>query len=209
MKEYHKIHTIFKRDVVTHKIIEGEYSLEEFEYLKNNKWVFTEKVDGTNIRVMFENGVIRYGGKTDNASMPVFLMERLQKTFSVENLYNAFVGCASVPVCLYGEGCGAKIQKGGGNYNQGGVDFVLFDVWVDGIWLNRGSVKDIAEKLHIDCVPVIGEGTLDDAVELIRPQNLKSVWGDFMAEGLVARPAVELLSRRGGRIITKLKLKDF
>ena len=52
MKEYHKIQTIFKRDPENKfkTLIYGEFSLPEFEYLKNNTWIFTEKVDGTNIR---------------------------------------------------------------------------------------------------------------------------------------------------------------
>ena len=53
MKEYHKIQSVFKRDIANGKIIEGKYSLPEFEYLKDNQWVFTEKVDGTNIRIIW------------------------------------------------------------------------------------------------------------------------------------------------------------
>jgi hypothetical protein len=33
--------------------------------------------------------------------------------------------------------------------------------------------------------------------------------GDFIAEGLVAKPAVELRNRRGERIVVKIKHKDF
>jgi hypothetical protein len=36
-----------------------------------------------------------------------------------------------------------------------------------------------------------------------------STWGDFQAEGIVARPAVEMKTRSGHRIITKVKCKDF
>jgi hypothetical protein len=39
--------------------------------------------------------------------------------------------------------------------------------------------------------------------------GVKSWWGDFDAEGIVARPQVELFTRAGHRIITKLKCKDF
>jgi hypothetical protein len=39
--------------------------------------------------------------------------------------------------------------------------------------------------------------------------GFKSQWGDFIAEGIVARPVVELKSRNGDRIITKIKYKDF
>lgn len=50
MSEYHKINTLFKRDE-KNLIIEGDYSCPEFAYLAENEWTWTEKVDGTNIRV--------------------------------------------------------------------------------------------------------------------------------------------------------------
>jgi len=40
-------------------------------------------------------------------------------------------------------------------------------------------------------------------------EGFNSQWGNFIAEGIVARPSCELLDRRGNRIITKLKYKDF
>lgn len=36
MKEYHKIKTLFKRDEKTKKLIVGNFSDENFEYLKDN-----------------------------------------------------------------------------------------------------------------------------------------------------------------------------
>lgn len=43
---YPKIQGLFKRDPKTHKFILWDYSLPEFEYLANNEWWCTEKVDG-------------------------------------------------------------------------------------------------------------------------------------------------------------------
>ena len=110
-------------------------------------------------------------------------------------------------VCLYGEGYGAKIQKGGGNYSAV-PKFVLFDVKIGDWYLQREDVEDIAKKLGVDIVPIVGQGTLIEAIELVR-KGQKSTWGDFTAEGLVLRPATELKTRRGDRIITKIKHKDF
>jgi len=212
MKTYHKIQTIFKRDMANKgKIIEGEYSLPEFEYLKDNSWVFTEKVDGTNIRVMWNGENVVFGGKTDNAQLPVFLLYKLQELFEgtqKKELFKNVFDYENPQVCLYGEGYGAKIQKGGGNYIKGGVDFVLFDVMVSDWWLKGEDIQDIAEKLGIKIVPIIGKGTLGDMVEMTR-SGFKSQWGDFQAEGIVARPEVELRTRNGDRIITKIKHKDF
>jgi hypothetical protein len=109
--------------------------------------------------------------------------------------------------CLYGEGYGAKIQKGGGNYRPG-QDFVLFDVRVGDYWIQREDVEDVAANLGIDVVPIIGEGTLHDAVEWAK-RGIPSMWGAFEAEGIVARPKVELKTRNGHRIITKIKCRDF
>ncbi len=214
MNQYHKIQTIFKRDMSNHgNIIIGDYSLPEFEYLKDNKWVFTEKVDGTNIRVMWNGTDVVFGGKTDNAQLPVFLMYKLQELFEgnrrqiFKDIFIPREG-EDLKVCLYGEGYGAKIQKGGGNYIKDGVDFVLFDVKIGETWLERPSVEDIATKFGIKIVPIIGEGILNDSIEIVQ-KGYKSQWGDFQAEGIVARPKVELKDRRGHRIITKIKSRDF
>ena len=67
---------------------------------------------------------------------------------------------------------------------------------------------DITSRLGIKIVPKVREGTLDDAVELTR-SGFKSEWGIFIAEGIVARPKVELQTRGGHRIITKIKHEDF
>jgi len=209
MKEYHKIQTVFKRNPENkHKtLLAGQYSEPEFEYLAKNGWVFTEKVDGTNIRVMWDGQKITYGGKTDNAQIPQHLMNRLIELFgeSGGQFQERFEGAQ---VCLYGEGYGAKIQKGGGNYIPDGQDFVLFDVKIGEWWLQRKDVADVAECLGLYVVPTIGLGTLDEMVERAE-KGFKSQWGDFGAEGIVARPWTELFARNGRRIITKVKCKDF
>lgn len=207
MKEYPKIQTVYLRDPGTNfkTLLEGEFSLPCFEYLSGNEWVFTEKVDGTNIRVMFDGERITFGGKTDDAQIPSFLVSRLQEVFlpQIETFRVKF----AEGVCLYGEGYGAKIQKGGGNYRSD-QDFVLFDVKVGDWWLERPSVEEIARELKLDTVPIIGSGTLYDMVQKTK-NGFHSCWGNFEAEGIVARPLVELKSRRGDRIITKLKHRDF
>lgn len=203
MKEYHKIQSIFKRDEKTHKFLMGVFSRDEFSYLANNQWVFTEKVDGTNIRVGWDGTTVSIGGKTDNAQLHVELLTNLQAMFPASKFESLY---PTLPMTLYGEGYGAGIQKGG--CYRPDKSFVMFDVCIEGIWLHRESVQDIASKLSIDVVPIIGEGTLTEAIRKTR-EGFKSQWGDFIAEGIVARPSVELLDRRGHRIITKVKHKDF
>lgn len=207
MHEYPKIHSLYKRDEKGRMIL-GDWSREEFCYLRDNSWMFTEKVDGTNVRVMWDGEKVRFGGKTDNAQMPVFLMECLLQLFTAEKVGAVFGAESTSSACLYGEGYGARIQRGGGHYKPDGVDFVLFDVKVGDWWLKREDMDDVAAKLGIASVPIVGDGMLCGLENYVasKPQ---SSWGDFPMEGVVARPLVDLRDRAGNRIITKLKVRDF
>ena len=206
--EYPKIQSIFKRDEKTHKFIEGEWGLPEFEYLKNNTWQWAEKIDGTGVRARWNPvaSQISFRGRTDKASLPPFLLARLQQTFTADKLIAIF---PDLPICIYGEGFGNRIQKAGKDYLPSGVDFILFDIRIGRWWLRRADLEDIAARLGIHIVPIIGQGTLIEAIEFIKAKKLKSIFGDFLAEGLVLRPVIELRDRTGQRIIAKLKHKDF
>lgn len=213
MREYHKIQTVYKRNPAKNNktLLEGQCSIPEFEYLWYNNWIFTEKVDGTNVRIMYQDGKISIAGKTDDSQMLMTLSGMLNDDFVYSDFANkGFSKIFDDPdakVCLYCEGYGAKVQKGGGNYRSDpGV--VLFDVLIDDWWLKREDVEDVAQKLFMDVVPVIGNGSLDEMCDMAR-KGFDSIWGDFQAEGIVARPKVELKARNGDRIITKIKCKDF
>lgn len=205
MKEYHKIRSPFNRDSVTNKLVSGSWSRPEFEYLAETQWIATEKVDGTNVRVIWSEGKFSFAGKTDRAQFHVDLLTKLQETFNpLTSLFAEKFG--EKQVCLYGEGYGAGIQKGG--IYRKDKDFILFDVWIDGIWLERGNVEGIAEMVKIQAVPIIKKDSLIDIITFVQSEPT-STWGNFEMEGVVARPTVELLDRRGERIITKIKVKDF
>jgi ATP-dependent RNA circularization protein (DNA/RNA ligase family) len=213
MQEYHKIQTVFLRDPATKykTLLQGVWSKPEFELLKDIEWAWTEKVDGTNIRVMWNGGDVTFGGKTDKAQIPADLVNRLNELFHREDFESTFD--PDTPVCLYGEGFGRKIQKVGPKYIPDGVDFILFDVKVGTpdthqIWLERKNVEDIAEKMMIKVVPIVGKGPLGDAIQMAK-NGFQSTLGDLKAEGLIMKPSTELLNRLGRRIITKLKTKDF
>jgi ATP-dependent RNA circularization protein (DNA/RNA ligase family) len=210
--EYVKINTMFKRNMADKgRIIEGDWSDPVFGYLADNQWVFTEKVDGTNVRVIWDGDQARFGGRTDDAQMPVRLLDALKDKFTPELMRQTFRSGGFV---LYGEGVGPKVGASSGKY-AAEPSFVLFDVLAENpdssvqrIWLERRNVDAIAEGLGIAAVPVVGQGTLHDAVKIVKG-SLRSTWGSFEAEGIVARPAVELLTRRGERVITKIKARDF
>lgn len=205
-EKYHKIQSLYKRDPDNKfkTFLDGQWAEPAFGYLKDVDWVWTEKVDGTNVRVIWDGERVTFGGRTDNAQMPAVLLGHLSAAFTAELMAQHF---GPTPAVLFGEGFGGKIQKGGATYGQE-QRFVLFDVWCD-MWLERANVVDVAAgQLLCPLVPEVGVGTLAEAVEYVKTAP-KSKWGDFVAEGIVLRPKVELRTRRGHRVITKLKVKDF
>lgn len=206
MSEYVKINTIWKRDE-RGRVIEGDYATPELAFLANCQWEWTEKVDGTNVRVMWDGkGGLEFGGRTDNAQMHNGLVSALRAMFADTALLEAQFGTNEA--VLYGEGYGAGIQKGGGNYSPDKT-FVLFDVRVGNWWLRREDVEEVAQNLGLKVVPVVMVGTLADALERTKA-GITSAWGEFPAEGLVGRPlGTELFARNGERVIVKMKTRDF
>lgn len=208
MIEYNKIETLWKRDMEgSKKLLEGEFRNPTVEYLKNNLWVFTEKIDGTNIRIYWDGHTVQFGGRTDRSQIPTSLLNYLNSVFSTneaEQIFEEKFG--ETPVVLFGEGYGVKIQNGGAYRND--VSFILFDVFISGNYQPRESIEDIAKAFNIDVVPIIFEGTLEEGVDFVKTHPDSTI-GTAKMEGLVARPKIELRDRCGKRIIVKIKWEDF
>ena len=205
---YPKIETLFERNKDTFIVDPSKIKAAVLGTIA--AWDVTEKVDGTNIRVMLsEPGEVTFGGRTNAAQIPGDLVQYLVRTFPADALKSVMWRDGEpVTAILFGEGYGPGIQKGGGLY-RADKSFILFDVLVGGRWwLEREAIADIASKLGIDVVPYLGRMTLDDIVELVR-EPFPSTIGTAMAEGIVARPIETLFDRRGERVIIKLKTKDF
>ena len=208
MKEYEKIETIFVRDEKTKKLNENIYRNETIQFLKDIEWEFTEKIDGTNIRIYWDGHKVSYYGRTDKAQIPTQLMNKLIELFGGninEEMFEQKFG--ATPVMLIGEGYGAKIQKGGGDYRQDN-NFILFDVCINNKYLSRDNVNDIANYFGIESVPVIFSGNLQKGIDFVKTKPNSTI-GTAKMEGLVARPKFELYDKNGNRLIVKIKVCDF
>ena len=166
---YTKINTLYKRDEKGNIVI-GDFSLPEFKYLYNNKWLAFEKVDGTNMSFYWDGHEMQIHGKSENASIPSILMDTMKTILTEEKLAEVFPikydeNGNEVPfmVRIYGEGYGAKIQKCGGLYTRSGNDFRVFDIKINGFWLDWDNVVDITNKLGLKTVEPFGEMTLEEA----------------------------------------------
>ena len=215
MSKYHKIHAPFKRnlDVKPSHLIMGQWCKPEFEMLRNLTWNAHEKIDGTNIRVIYNphSKKIEFKGRTDNADIPNHLLEYLDQTFTRDKLQEVFPPREDIvdQVILYGEGTGYKIQNGckyfGGKKE---VDFILFDVRIGRWWMQRKDVSIFANLLSLRSAPFVMKADLETLMSAVKC-GLKSNFGDFYMEGLIAEPYIPLFTRSGERIITKIKHRDF
>ena len=191
---------------------------------------------GNNIGIKWN---VTYKGKTDNAQIPKMLYTYLtteltedkvlnalglskemyvtdelmqEKTWSVLNTqFNVYeLDETKIPkrYTLYGEGFGAGIQSGG--YYRKDNSFIGFDVKVDNMYLLRENRDEIFNKLGVDIVPFVGKFTIDEAIEYVKKGfNSNIAEETHLAEGLVLRTPIGLQSRRGERIIFKIKTCDF
>ena len=233
--EYGKIETLYERDEATFKVQVGKLKNRTYSLLKT--WHWTEKVDGTNIRCIWKEGELSFGGKTDNAQINADLVKWLYENIIISALANLFPSEVAYSldnitwqigkkfegadeqyekiiwphVVIYGEGYGAGIQKGGGEYSPT-KKFIVFDVLIDNKWwLSYENVCDIAYKLNLAVVPSFGEMTLEEATEFVKKgfKSKCSINLEKDAEGLVGRPLETLFDKKGHRLIAKLKTKDF
>jgi len=215
--QYPKIHAPFKRDMDApgHPLIPGDYARPEFQILSDLAWDVTEKIDGTNLQVSWfpDTGALGFGGRTVRAEIPIFLVEVLERYFSADLLSSVF----DDPVVLFGEGFGAKVQRGGGYVSVDGEhDFALFDVFFPrlqgpGAWAGPGAVSDIAVALGVPSVPHLARWTLREAIDYVRtPQCPRSGFGQGPPiEGVVLTAPLCLRNAHGGLIKTKVKRRDF
>lgn len=190
--------------------IVGDYADLEFGNIK--RWAVEEKVDGTNVRIFYQEGKVSFGGRTKDAQMPTTLLKYLQDTFGDWNLAKVFPCKENEPypsVILFGEGYGPKIQAGGGNYRKD-VGFILFDVVVGNWWLKRADVLGISEQLGIPMVPQIGIMTEEEIIDFVKSKPLsRCSLTPQMMEGVVCRSEPLMLFRNGKPIMFKLKCKEF
>jgi hypothetical protein len=208
MKQYEKIETVFCRDMNgTKRLILNNYRNPTIAYLKDNMWLFTEKVDGTNICVHWDGHKVEFGGRTDKAQIPGPLLNKLNEMFvttEAEELFEQTWG--DKDVILFGEGYGPKIQNGG-DYRSD-VSFILFDVLVGDNYQEREWVEKTAQMFNIDVVPIVLTGTIQDGIDYVM-KHPRSTMGTAIMEGVVGRPMIELRDRRGERVIVKIKWEDF
>jgi hypothetical protein len=101
--EYPKIDTLFERDPET--FVVRPSVLKSPVIATIGAWDVTEKIDGTNIRVMLsQEGEVSFGGRTNAAQIPGDLVKYLIRTFQQDRMQSALWLKDPTEAILYGEG---------------------------------------------------------------------------------------------------------
>ncbi len=197
----------------------GDYAIPEYSLIK--KWRIEEKIDGTNIRILFtkvcgNKTIPSILGRTAEANIQSCLLPVLQNLATWESFDKIFPmetskcpAAAAEELVLYGEGYGHNIQSAGPKYRKDAA-FILFDVQLNRHFMPRECVEEIASKLSIPVVPTLGVFTEDEIVEFVKskPQSLCSIEPQTI-EGIIARTDPQLFTGNSGRVMWKLKCKEF
>ena len=208
MKKYPKISGLypFNGELKQFDAIDG-CADRNVELLKNHMWLWSEKVDGTNIRLYWDGYDLYLKGRTDKSQFSADQEEYLLDNVATDALKHLIEQMfKEKEVYIYGELHGKNIQKVGKLYSED-YQFRVFDIEIDGIWLERHDVQDLCGQLGLKHVPYILEGTIGDAEDWVM-ENKFSTFSDAPLEGLVGIPVGGFLDRQGKRIAVKVKYRD-
>lgn len=198
--EFPKIKGIYGYDI-NRKVIPT--IIEDLEPIKDIEWTFTEKIDGTNVRVHWDWHKVSFYWRTNNGQLHKPLLDKLQTIFFEELFEQVFEW---TEVILFGEGYGWKIQHWKRDYQEN-EDFILFDIYINWVWLQRDSIEEIAEKMWLKVVPVVLKWTLQDWINFVKENYLNKKWAQ--KEGIVWIPKGGFLDRMWRRISVKIKQDHF
>jgi hypothetical protein len=211
--EYPKITGPFKRDPKSNELTREWISPELALLADLRDWNFTEKIDGTNVRVVWDGYRVHWRGRTDASQFStdmITVLEHLVGGEDNETLFEQQFGAN--PATLYGELYGPRIQSGG--IYRSDITFALFDVRIGGLWLTRESAENVAQGLGLDLAPLLLQRvSLNEGIEVVSKGLASEVAAangkpNVFAEGMVGTLSSGLLNRRGERISVKVKHRD-
>lgn len=184
------------------------------EIYDNMMFEAKEKVDGSNRFFYWDGNRVEVFGKSEKTEfskteLELYDLEELERRF--EDKFGR-----EVEVQVFFELVG---KHGNGmiyNTDKNEHLMLVFDVCVNGTWLQWLDVEDVAIYLGLNAVPYNGHMTIKEAVQKVRQGMVSSVPGLFKAgregveaEGLVICSANRFRDYKGNRLIYKIKARDY
>lgn len=166
-----------------------------------------EKIHGTSAHINWKSNKLSFfsGGATHSNFINIFNHENLENKF--KELF------MDKQVTIYGEAYGGKLQGMRETYG-GNLKFIVFDVNIDGLWLDVPKAEKISLNFDLEFVDYIRCSTdleiLNQERDKPSTQAIRNGCGNNkLREGIVIRPIIELTKNNNERIISKHKRDEF
>lgn len=190
------------------------------QILPKGRWIKTEKIDGTNIRIILTK-------KDEEGERKVIIGSRKLLLNPLDKTSNQYIDCLKEvnlhklkeyfndmdsTITIYGEGCGAGVQKGG--IYSPKKDYRVFDIKIGNTYQDWEYVEKVCIDNQLNIVPVnseVEEITYEECLESLnkfQDTMIKDGTGG-KPEGLVYKFEPVLLNKYGERLIFKIKHRDF
>src|SRR5271157_176639 len=133
--------------------------------------------------------------------------------FNKEKLVEFFKWFGAKEATFFGEAYGGKQQGMSATYGKD-LKFVVFDLKVEGVWVDVPDAKLWANMAGLDFVPYVRISTQLSEIDRVRMlPSVQAVKNGILEpkerEGIVLRPIHEAVDKQGNRIITKHKNASF
>ncbi len=176
--------------------------------------VATEKLHGTNQRTGLIEGQWMAGSRTlrrQETATPASNLYWYPSTLPpVRALLEHFAALGHQHVVLFGEVFGSKVQNLSYGKTNGNLGFAVFDLYVDGKYLDFAEFHAICTAKGVPMVPIIFRGPFD--IEAIKAASTGPTTvgdQDHIREGVVVKPIVERTDPKIGRVILKYLNDDY
>lgn len=200
------------------------------EGLSSGEWVIQEKIHGANFSMYATGEEVKAARRTEFLTMG----EQFYSCSEVIGKYSADArnmfktSGAKQELIIYGELFGGNYPHRGvaqnnnvsavqkGIYYSPNIEFMVFDIQIDGEYLNIYMVSDLCCQHNIPFIPVIKKGTYKECLKY--PNNFQSMISldlslpeikDNQCEGVVIKPSHPKFLGNGCRVILKNKNPKF
>lgn len=198
------------------------YLLDKYPEVRETFWVIQEKIHGSNFSIYFTNNngdiEIKYGRRTDILAddEKFYNYQSIKELKEIKDLIAKIIdfmkGKNIKQIIIYGELCGANIQKEVYYYDD--VRLLVFDMIVDNKWLTFEELSRLfCDNLRLPqlLVPVIGVTLgIEKALNIDTRFNSKvSERENNLCEGVVIKPLDKVFIYNDNPIYIKKKNREF
>lgn len=179
-------------------------------YTNIKQWVIQEKIEGMNMSVVVDpaSETLELRGRTTATDYDFTKVDLPSRESLIESLDIK----EGAKIILFGELCGGGIQKE--RYFEKPT-FVLFDVQYVSefhmFYLDPEAIPEVAKSCGLKSVPILGmtENMIDSKESLEGWITNSLITSSVKAEGIVAKPRIEVNDKFGERIIYKTRYAHF